>query len=364
MTTTPTVSVKDTYAATTTPAQEPTGQNVGAGLLAIVMVAILNGSSQTVSSVTDTAGNTYTSRGAQSNGTSARIEVWASDNITGNAANKVTVNMSAAANIAVSVVYVTGQVAAHGISVVGVGNTGSVSPGSAIVVTTGNSTLCLMACAVGAANAQAASGDSLVQQKTGTGVGVGTFSANVATPQSKTLSCTFTSVAWAAIAFSVQPPVTGPGAATSPQAVATVIASSKASGAGTPLHAVATVIASSKAPGAGTLHAAASVIASSKASGSGTLLHAAASVVASSKASGSATSPQARAVAIASEVAAITVTAIQARASALAGGIGKGAAKMTAKAFGVANFRQPAFPTRVRFSQGRTVTSRRTRFLP
>jgi hypothetical protein len=68
----------------------------------VVAVALAN-TAASVSSITDTAGNTYALKSSATNGSSVRVELWQSQNITGNASNAVTVNVSASSLLAVAV---------------------------------------------------------------------------------------------------------------------------------------------------------------------------------------------------------------------------------------------------------------------
>jgi hypothetical protein len=73
------------------------GVSATAGNLLVVMIAIAN-NALTVSSITDTAGNTYTQcSGAliQSQSSVGTLDIWYAKNILGNATNVVTVNYSA-----------------------------------------------------------------------------------------------------------------------------------------------------------------------------------------------------------------------------------------------------------------------------
>lgn len=68
-------------------------QSATAGNDIIVNVSILD-TTKSVTSITDTAGNSYALKASVNNGSSIRIETWAAHSITGNASNVVTVNFS------------------------------------------------------------------------------------------------------------------------------------------------------------------------------------------------------------------------------------------------------------------------------
>src|SRR4051812_36750297 len=64
-----------------------------AGRELIVGVA-LQDTTKSVSSITDTAGNTYSLKSSASNSGNVRVELWRALSITGNASNAVTINFS------------------------------------------------------------------------------------------------------------------------------------------------------------------------------------------------------------------------------------------------------------------------------
>ena len=66
-----------------------TGQDV------VVAVAILD-TTKSVSTITDTALNTYTLKSAVNNGSNVRVEIWEAHNITGNASDVILVTLSGA----------------------------------------------------------------------------------------------------------------------------------------------------------------------------------------------------------------------------------------------------------------------------
>jgi hypothetical protein len=73
-----------------------------AGQDVLVAVALQN-TSASVLSITDTAGNTYSMIGVETNSGHARLELWGASNISGNASNVVTVNVSASSLLSISV---------------------------------------------------------------------------------------------------------------------------------------------------------------------------------------------------------------------------------------------------------------------
>ncbi|HLW51331.1 MAG TPA: hypothetical protein VKW06_00685 [Candidatus Angelobacter sp.] len=82
----------------------------------IIDVCLLD-TTKSVSSITDTAGNTYTQLAAVNNGTGVRIEKWGKHNATGNAANIVTVSFSGNTACAIESTQFSGST--------GFGNTGT-----------------------------------------------------------------------------------------------------------------------------------------------------------------------------------------------------------------------------------------------
>lgn len=68
-------------------------QTITAGEDIVVVVAILT-TTVSVSSITDTKGNTYTQKAAVNNGSAIRIEIWASHGVAAQSNNVVTVNLS------------------------------------------------------------------------------------------------------------------------------------------------------------------------------------------------------------------------------------------------------------------------------
>lgn len=73
-----------------------TAFSVTTGNAIIVCIGTDNDPVRTVSSISDTAGNTYSSAGGYTNGVN-RIEIWFAQNITGNASNVVTITLSGSA---------------------------------------------------------------------------------------------------------------------------------------------------------------------------------------------------------------------------------------------------------------------------
>jgi hypothetical protein len=68
----------------------------------IVIAVCIITTTVSVSSITDTAGNTYTQKTAGNNSTNVREEVWTSHNVTGNGSNVVTVNFSGSTACAIA----------------------------------------------------------------------------------------------------------------------------------------------------------------------------------------------------------------------------------------------------------------------
>lgn len=75
--------------------------NVSTGNLMVIGIIINNGSAITISSITDTASNTYTQaiRDRQS-AESTSLDIWYAQNVTGNASNVITANFSGSAGYA------------------------------------------------------------------------------------------------------------------------------------------------------------------------------------------------------------------------------------------------------------------------
>ncbi len=77
---------------------QTTGLATTAGRLLVCIITCNN--SQTISSLSDTAGNSFTDCAVDSSVSgSGRVGIWYAKNITANAANKVTVNYSASTNV-------------------------------------------------------------------------------------------------------------------------------------------------------------------------------------------------------------------------------------------------------------------------
>src|SRR5580765_1275555 len=60
----------------------------------LVVGVALADTMQTVTGITDTAGNAYSLKSAIANGTDVRTEIWEATNITANAANVITIAFS------------------------------------------------------------------------------------------------------------------------------------------------------------------------------------------------------------------------------------------------------------------------------
>jgi len=91
----------------------------------IFVAVALQATTASVSSITDTAGNSYARQSAATNGTSVRVELWAATNITGNASNVVTVNFSASTLAAIAIEEYAGLVSTY------IGNTATATGSSA-----------------------------------------------------------------------------------------------------------------------------------------------------------------------------------------------------------------------------------------
>lgn len=85
---------------------------VTAGQTVIVGVALLN-TSASVSTITDTAGNTYILKSAITEGSALRVELWAATNVTANAANVILVTASASSLMAVAIEEYAGLVSTY-----------------------------------------------------------------------------------------------------------------------------------------------------------------------------------------------------------------------------------------------------------
>ena len=83
-----------------------------AGQHLLVAVALAT-TTASVSTITDTAGNTYARQSTITNGTSVVVELWAATGITGNASNVVTVTFSASTLAAIAIEEYSGLVSSY-----------------------------------------------------------------------------------------------------------------------------------------------------------------------------------------------------------------------------------------------------------
>lgn len=94
--------------------------NVAAASTVFVAVALANTASA-VTSITDTAGNTYTLQSGVTFSTTVRVELWAATNATANAADVIVVNVAPNSLLAVAIETYSGAVSAY------IGNTATAS---------------------------------------------------------------------------------------------------------------------------------------------------------------------------------------------------------------------------------------------
>lgn len=112
---------------------------VASGASVYAFVEINQGASQTVTGVTDTAGDTFVKDGAATNSGNTRAEIWHKSFTAGSAAFKVTVNASATVNFCAQAVVLTGAGLTQSTDVVGSGTTGNnATPGDPLTTTVAN----------------------------------------------------------------------------------------------------------------------------------------------------------------------------------------------------------------------------------
>lgn len=203
----------------------PTGPvNTPVGSAIFFIVEMRQTAGQTVSSVTDTAGDTFAKSIVVTSPVNSRIEVWVVNSSAGNPANHVTGTWSASDGTCDWDVVVTGQRGSAAYSAHGAGTKGTNTTAGDVVSTASPKNLVLMAAIAGNASETwtSVAGSGIVGKGNLT-----TLAAGVGVEANKTTPTVFypqvtlgTSTTWTALTISIQPP-SGPSPATNLTVLAT-----------------------------------------------------------------------------------------------------------------------------------------------